>query len=104
MHLVALHFRFLPLLLVAASCFAGSDLPHRSKALRAEFMHSHPCPSTGRTSGACPGYQVDHRQALICGGKDELGNLQWLDVATHKAKTREEVRRCRRPQAESFDP
>lgn len=33
--------------------------------------------------------------ALVCGGIDEMANLQWLDLATHKAKTRLEVARCR---------
>lgn len=68
----------------------------RSPALRAEFMRLNPCPSTGKTTGACPGYEVDHREALICGGKDELANLQWLSIEEHKAKTRVEVKLCRR--------
>jgi hypothetical protein len=38
---------------------------------------------------------VDHREALICGGRDELANLQWLSLAEHKAKTRVEVKLCR---------
>lgn len=67
----------------------------RSPAVKAEFRRLHPCPSTGATSGACPGYQVDHREALVCGGRDTLENLQWLDVETHKAKTRVEVKLCR---------
>lgn len=72
----------------------------RSRALRADFMRSHPCPSTGATKGACPGYQVDHREALVCGGRDELENLQWLSIEEHRAKTRVEVKLCRaRPAA-----
>lgn len=67
----------------------------RSRELRAEFMRQQPCPATGKPSGACPGYQVDHREALICGGRDELANLQWLTIAEHKAKTRVEVKLCR---------
>ena len=68
----------------------------RSKAARAEFVRTHPCPATGHKRGACPGWQVDHRDALVCGGRDELGNLQWLTVTEHKAKTRVEVKLCRR--------
>jgi hypothetical protein len=71
------------------------DAADRSRALRAEFQRSNPCPSTGLRSGACPGHQVDHREALICGGRDELQNLQWLSVEDHKAKTRVEVKLCR---------
>lgn len=58
-------------------------------------MRANPCPANGATRGHCPGYQVDHREALICGGKDELGNLQWLTVAEHKEKTKVEVKLCR---------
>lgn len=67
----------------------------RSRTLRAEFMRANPCPANGQTRGACPGYQVDHREALICGGKDEIANLQWLTIAEHKEKTRVEVKLCR---------
>ena len=58
----------------------------RDPEQRRAYMKSHPCPSTGRTSGACPGYQVDHRQALACGGSDAPSNMEWLTVAEHKAK------------------
>jgi hypothetical protein len=81
----------LAIALTACSILAAD----RSRALRAEFQRLNPCPSTGATSGPCPGYQVDHREALICGGRDELPNLQWLTVDEHKAKTRVEVKLCR---------
>ena len=77
-------------------CLAiSSSAAERSRTLRAEFMKANPCPATGATSGPCPGWQVDHREALVCGGRDELGNLQWLAVAEHRAKTRVEVKLCR---------
>ncbi len=75
----------------AGSCLATE----RSRILRAEFQRANPCPSTGKTRGACPGWQGDHREALICGGRDELQNLQWLTVEEHRAKTRVEVKLCR---------
>src|SRR5262249_39830515 len=59
---------------------------HRSRRARAEFQHAHPCPSTGRTSGACPGYVVDHVRPLACGGADAPGNMQWQSTADAKAK------------------
>lgn len=49
--------------------------------------------------GPCPDYQVDHRETLVCGGKDEPPNLQWLSDAEHKARTRVEVKLCRGPKA-----
>lgn len=58
-------------------------------------MRLNPCPSTGKPSGPCPGWQVDHIEALVCGGRDELANLQWLQVEPHREKTRVEVKLCR---------
>lgn len=48
----------------------------RDPAQRAAFMRSHPCPATGKAHGACPGYVVDHVQALKHGGADSPGNMQ----------------------------
>lgn len=86
-----MHSIAVTLLLASASAFAADRAPPR----RAEFMRQNPCSATGSTRGACPGYQVDHREALICGGRDELPNLPWLSVAEHKVKTRVEVKLCR---------
>jgi hypothetical protein len=58
----------------------------RSTRAKDEFERSHPCPSTGKTSGACPGYVVDHIVALKRGGADDPSNMQWLTVADAKAK------------------
>lgn len=84
--------RLFLVLLVLAAGVEGAD---RSRPLRAEFQRLNPCPANGATRGACPGFEVDHRDALICGGRDELGNLQWLPVAEHREKTRVEVKLCR---------
>jgi hypothetical protein len=82
--------------LALALAFAAAQAdPLRSRALRAEFQRLNPCPATGERRGACPGYEVDHREALICGGKDEMQNLQWLTIAEHKEKTKVEVKLCR---------
>jgi hypothetical protein len=58
----------------------------RSPAARSAFKRSHPCPSTGRGAGACPGYVVDHVQALKHGGRDDPSNMQWQTVQAAKAK------------------
>ena len=58
-------------------------------------MHKHPCPSTGRTSGACPGYVVDHVKPLACGGADAASNMQWQTVAEGKAKDKWERVGCK---------
>ena len=75
-----------------ASCLAlalpnhGSAGEHRSWAVKRDFQQLHPCPSTGRTTGACPGYIKDHIVPLACGGPDSVANLQWQTTAAGKAK------------------
>lgn len=66
----------------------------RSRAARDAFERRSPCPSTGKTSGRCPGYVVDHIRALECGGADDPSNMQWQTVADGKAKDKTE-RYCR---------
>jgi 5-methylcytosine-specific restriction endonuclease McrA len=59
----------------------------RSAAVRRAFLRSVPRPA--RCAGTrC---EVDHTIALHCGGSDTVGNLQWLTVAEHRAKTRREI-------------
>ena len=62
----------------------------RSAIAKRAFRRSNPCPSTGRTSGACSGYVIDHVKALKHGGADEPGNMQWQTTAAAKAKDRVE--------------
>lgn len=66
----------------------------RSKAAKDAFERRSPCPSTGKTSGPCPGYIVDHVKALECGGADAPSNMQWQTVSEAKAKDKTE-RNCR---------
>ena len=56
--------------------------PHAKEA----FRKTHPCPSTGKTYGACPGWIVDHIQALKHGGADDPSNMQWQTRAAAKEK------------------
>ncbi len=58
----------------------------RDPKARQAFMKSHPCPSTGKTSGACPGYVVDHVRPLKRGGADAPYNMEWQTQAAAKAK------------------
>jgi hypothetical protein len=55
---------------------------------RRAFRAEHPCPATGTTTGACPGYVIDHVIALKRGGPDEPGNMQWQTKAEARAKDR----------------
>jgi hypothetical protein len=64
----------------------------RDPAQRRAFQHSHPCPSTGKTSGACPGYVLDPVVPLKRGGPDRPSNMQWQTTAEAKAKDKWGVR------------
>lgn len=69
----------------------------RSRIAIAEFKKLQPCPANGNRYGPCPGYDIDHRIALKCGGPDIPENMQWLTKDEHKAKTSREAPLCRRP-------
>ncbi len=62
----------------------------RSRTATRDFQKSHPCPSTGRTSGACNGFVIDHVVPLKRGGADSPGNMQWQTKAAAKAKDKVE--------------
>jgi hypothetical protein len=77
-----------------AACLVCGPAEARDRAVPQEFQRLHPCPSTGRTSGACPGYVRDHVVPLACGGSDSVGNIQWQTVAEARAKDRWERKGC----------
>jgi len=58
----------------------------RSEHATDEFKKSHPCPSTNKSSGFCPGYVIDHVKPLKRGGADDPSNMQWQTTADAKAK------------------
>jgi len=83
------------LTLALVGCGVTSGTPgNRSAAAVAEFKQSNPCPATGSSRGACPGYEVDHRKPLAAGGADRPSNMQWLSKSQHRAKTASERRAC----------
>ena len=87
-------------ILAALVCYlapiAASAKVYRSLEVKHEFQRQHPCPSTGRTTGACPGYVKDHVVPLACGGPDAVENLQWQTTAAAKAKDKWERKSCSR--------
>lgn len=79
------------LLLAALSLpFPAEARQHRSQAVLHAFQKASPCPSTGMTTGRCPGWIKDHIVALCDGGPDAVGNLQWQSVADAKIKDKTE--------------
>jgi len=69
---------------------------HRSRTVAREFQETHPCPSTGLTTGACPGYVRYHVVPLACGGPDTVENLQWQTIRAARAKDKLEREACSR--------
>ena len=62
----------------------------RSPEQKAAFKHLHPCPSTGRRSGGCPGYVIDHVMPLKRGGADRPENMHWQTKEAARAKVKTE--------------
>jgi hypothetical protein len=58
------------------------------------FRKTHPCPSTGKTTGPCPGWVADHAYPLCAGGNDSVENLVWQDVKGSYLKDRIERELC----------
>ncbi len=66
----------------------------RSEGAKDSFKRLHPCPATGRSSGPCPGYIVDHIVPLCASGPDAPYNMQWQTTAQSKEKDRWERTQC----------
>jgi hypothetical protein len=86
-------------LLIAAALAICVVLPVSASAkqfrlalVKREFQLTQPCPATGRTRGACPGYVKDQVVPLACGGSDAVSNLQWQTIRDAKAKDRWETK------------
>lgn len=62
----------------------------RSQHAKSDFKKQHPCPSTGKSSGACPGYVIDHVKSLKRGGADQPSNMQWQTKQAAKEKDKTE--------------
>jgi hypothetical protein len=90
---MSLRIAFLCLL---AAFQAAAQPIHRSQAEIRAFRAENPCPVTGRRSGPCKGWAVDHVRPLCAGGEDKPGNMQWIADPDHRFKTLVDVRECRK--------
>jgi hypothetical protein len=89
------------MLVVLLACVAGEvdarcPLVKRSAAVRRAFQRQQPCPSTGKLTGACPNWVVDHLYPLCAGGADSLENMLWSPTAEARLKDQWEWKMCRR--------
>lgn len=67
----------------------------RSTAAKHAFMAANPCPSDKpHKKYSCPGWVVDHRIALACGGRDQPDNMSWQTISESKAKDKWERKGC----------
>lgn len=69
----------------------------RNRAAVRAFRAGNPCPGTGRRSGPCPGWVVDHIWPLCAGGCDVPENMAWQELEASRRKDRLERRACLRP-------
>jgi len=93
-----LQFRLVLIVLLPGSLYAQSSIKcvgcerdaegkiKRSESAKSVFRRTNPCPSTGRATGVCKGYEIDHKVPLYQGGADSSENMQWLSDTEHKAK------------------
>lgn len=78
---------FIPLFVLSISDNVDAKIKRSSSAKR-EFKKERPCPSTGQSTGACPGWVIDHIKPLKKGGPDRPSNMQWQSVEEAKEKDR----------------
>ncbi len=85
---------FIIILCLLLACSVEAATKRSIKARRA-FQKANPCPATGKKTGACPGYVVDHVIPLACGGADAPANMQWQSYSSAKKKDKWERRDCK---------
>ena len=67
--------------LITFACVGIGKYLAAAEQIRQDFRSHHPCPSTGKTHGPCPGYVIDERD-----GPDAAPYMQWemKEEATRK--------------------
>src|SRR5258705_10504325 len=58
----------------------------RSQSVVTAYKKLWPCPSTGLSVGACPGWALDHSRPLALNGCDAVFNMNWMPVDTPKRR------------------
>ena len=57
---------------------SGSGFEEIQRQFREGYQRSHPCPSTGRKAGNCPGYVVGYILLPKHGGTYQESNMRWM--------------------------
>lgn len=70
--------------------FAEIQPTERGGRATYQFRKYNACPSTGKFSGPCPGWVMDHLESLRCGGKDIPENLWWQRIGEARVKDTQE--------------
>lgn len=77
------------LLAAATGCTIQRDAAGeiiRDASAVSHFRKVNSCPATGLTTGACPGWVVDHIWPLCAGGCDKPENMQWQQTTESRLK------------------
>jgi hypothetical protein len=85
----------IPILILGIFLLGAAHVPRDRKQVAA-FKRNHPCPSTNKSYGACPGYIVDHKIPLCAGGPDRASNMQWQTKTDSLIKDKSERELCRK--------
>jgi hypothetical protein len=90
--------RLLAALVLLAVCLTAQA---RDPAKVREFRKTHACPATGKTTGACAGWVVDHHvplclQPLVSEDLDVPENMGWQEHAESLRKDKIERELCAR--------
>jgi hypothetical protein len=86
-----------PIIVAVIAALVSSPLSareYRSREVAREFQRDHPCPSTGQTSGPCPGIGGITSCRSPVAGPDAVSNLQWQTIADARAKDTWERKAC----------
>lgn len=68
----------------------------RSAKVPAAYRKIFACPATGKMTGPCPGYVLDHAWPLCAGGPDEVTNMAWMQADRAKIKDKWEMGLCKK--------
>lgn len=80
--------------LLVAAWPAGAS-PRQPPRAVVEFRQANPCPATGKTAGACPGYVVSRTTPPCADGEDARDDMQWQTRAEARLTARWEREYCR---------